>query len=360
MNFLKDFLHQKVPRPGKEIPLYFRRALLVSEGMLIAYFVLSFFMLPAIAGQWHWLPAAMAACTALGLAALRKYGIRVNLLLYTALCVLWVGWSVRAFGWGGGTQHFLTLLLVLVFFNIYEKPLNKIIWFLMLLGFRILLYSLSNNQWKPELYPLENTAGTIYQTINTVFFFLLLACLCVIFSVSVQDTERQLRLRNQTLYKEAGTDPLTGLPNRRAMIERIEKYRLEETAQTFCVAIADLDFFKNINDTYGHNCGDYTLVKLTELFTEHAGGRYSVCRWGGEEFCFFMPGMNLDEAGIAMNDLCFAVERMKLSYEEHEFSITITIGAEENDYSSPLEDLLSRADEKLYMGKNQGRNRVVV
>ena len=60
-----------------------------------------------------------------------------------------------------------------------------------------------------------------------------------------------------------------------------------------------------------------------------------------------------------MNDLCFAVERMKLSFEGHDFSITITIGVEENDYSSPLEDLLKGADAKLYMGKKRGRNQVV-
>ena len=157
-----------------------------------------------------------------------------------------------------------------------------------------------------------------------------------------------------------GIDPLTGLPNRRSMIERIERFYKESGDQPFSIAIADLDYFKKVNDTYGHNTGDYTLVRLTELFAEHSMGRYNVCRWGGEEFCFFMPGMNLDEAGTLMNDLCFAVEKLKLEHEGKEFSITITIGVEENDFSSPLEDLLNSADEKLYMGKEAGRNRVVV
>ena len=191
-------------------------------------------------------------------------------------------------------------------------------------------------------------------------FFVMLAAMCIIFSTSIQDTERQLRIRNQTLYKEAGTDPLTGLPNRRAMIEAIEKFCKANPEESFAVAIADIDFFKNVNDTYGHNCGDYTLVKLTELFTEHSGGRYSVCRWGGEEFCFFMPGANIDDAGVIMHDVNFAVERMRLEFEGNEITITITIGVEECDFSSPLEDLLKRADEKLYMGKNSGRNKVVV
>ena len=144
------------------------------------------------------------------------------------------------------------------------------------------------------------------------------------------------------------------------MIEMIDQYRQANPGSPFSIAIADLDFFKKVNDTYGHNCGDYTLVKLTELFVQHANGHYHVCRWGGEEFCFFIPGRNLDEAGVIMNDLCFAVERMRLSFEENEFSITVTIGVEENDFSSPLDELLNSADKKLYLGKERGRNRVVV
>ena len=70
--------------------------------------------------------------------------------------------------------------------------------------------------------------------------------------------------------------------------------------------------------------------------------------------------MNLDQAGVTMNDLCFAVEKKKIKYENNEFFITITVGVEEYDFTSPLEDLLDAADEKLYMGKNTGRNRVIV
>ena len=70
--------------------------------------------------------------------------------------------------------------------------------------------------------------------------------------------------------------------------------------------------------------------------------------------------MNLDQAGAVMTDLCFAVETMKLEYNGNEFSITLTIGVEEYDFVSPLDGLLKAADDKLYMGKKAGRNRVVV
>ena len=358
MKFFLDFLHQKVPRDRGEIPPYYRRALMAGEIAQAVYFLVCFFLFPLINHRWEWIPLVFIAATAVCLWAIRTQKTRTNLILYALVCCGWVFWNVQHFGWSSGVQHFLTLMIVLVFFNIYDKPLIKILWLILILAFRILLFSIS--QRVPAVYRMEAGANTIYQTVNTVAFFLMLAAMCVIFSTSIQDTERQLRLKNQTLYKEAGTDPLTGLPNRRAMIELIEKHYQTNGDEPFSVAIADIDFFKKVNDTYGHNCGDYTLVRLTELFVEHSMGRYSVCRWGGEEFCFFMPGMNLDEAGELMNDLCFSVERMQLEYEEHQFSITITIGVEEFDFSSPLEDLLDAADEKLYMGKNAGRNRVVL
>ena len=358
MKFFLEFLHQTVPKQGKEIPQYYRRALIAGNVLLVVYYLVCFFFFFFLTNRWHWIPLAMAAGTVLSLRAVKTKSLKVNLLLFSAFCIAWVAWNVHMLGWNSGTQHFLTFMLVLVFFNIYEKPVPKMIWFVVLLAFRILLFSWSRQH--AAAYPMETSANTVYQTINTVGFFLILAVICVIFSTNLQDTERQLRLRNQVLYKEAGTDALTGLPNRRSMIEKIEQFRQQSPDQFFCLAIADIDFFKQINDTYGHNSGDYTLVRLAELLVEHSGGQYSVCRWGGEEFCLFIPGKNLDEAGTLMNDLCFAVERMKLSHEGSDFSITITIGVEENDYASPLEDLINRADEKLYMGKEAGRNRVVV
>lgn len=357
MRFFLDFLHQKVPKAGKEIPLYLKRALITSDVLLMVYFAICFFIFPLAAGQWQWVPVPFLALTGAALWSVRRGGVRINLAIYAVLCSAWVGWNIWYFGWSIGVQHFLTLLVVFIFFNVYEKPLIKILCLAGILAYRILLFEFA--QRMTPVAPMSAQGNVAYQTVNTVSFFIMLAVICVIFSTSIQDTERQLRLKNQSLYKQAGTDPLTGLPNRRMMIETIERFRRENGDQPFSIAIADIDFFKKINDTHGHNCGDYALVKLTELFVTHAEGRYSACRWGGEEFCLFMPGMNLDEASVIMNDLCITVEKMKISYEEQDLSLTITIGVEENDFSSPLDDLLNKADEKLYMGKNAGRNRVV-
>ena len=341
MEFFLDFLHQKVPKAGREIPAYYQRALMSSEVLLVIYFVICFFLFPLInSGKWEWSPLLFALLSGCCLWMLKRGGVKINQIKYAVVCIGWV-----------------CLILMFAFFNVYDKPVSKLLWFLSILAIRVFLFYLS--QMFSPLYRMSTQANTIYQTLNTITFFLMLACACIVFSSSVQETERQLRLRNQVLYKEAGTDSLTGLPNRRAMIEQIEQYCRSKN-KIFCVAIADLDFFKQVNDTYGHKCGDYTLTRLTTLFKEHALERYSVCRWGGEEFCFFMPEMNLDQAGIVMNDLCSEVRKMNLLYEGNEFSITLSIGVEEYDFASSLDELLDAADDKLYKAKNAGRNRVVV
>ena len=140
----------------------------------------------------------------------------------------------------------------------------------------------------------------------------------------------------------------------------IEAYRKNNPESQFGIAIADIDFFKKVNDTYGHNCGDFTLKELSRLFLERAAGKYTVCRWGGEEFCFFLPDLNLDQAGAVMQDVHAAVRKMPLHFADIDYAITITIGVEEYDFKSTTDVVLDRADRKLYMGKVHGRDQVVI
>ena len=209
---------------------------------------------------------------------------------------------------------------------------------------------------KPQTASLK----ILEEILNSVSFMLILACSFALFSSSVQENERQLIINNQELHREAGTDPLTGLPNRRAMLDGMNRWLGENPDTPFCVAIADIDFFKKVNDTWGHACGDYTLKELARLFREQSAGKFSSCRWGGEEFCFFLPEMNLDEAGQVMQDLNYAVKALPLRQEDHEFSITVTIGVEDYDFHSPMQEILEQADRKLYMGKLNGRDQVVL
>ncbi len=358
MKFLLDFLRQKAPKSGKDMPAYYSKALRVSSVLLIVYFLASF-VLYGLAGRWwQFAPLAAAAILGVTLANIKRMGPRTAGLTISLVVEAWCLWAVHAFGWNISAQQFLIAPLMLSFFNVSEKPPLKILFWSSLLALRIVLYLYAARH--PELLVLSEGWRTAIQIVNTAFLFMLLACLCVLFSSSIQATERQLRIDNQELHKEAGTDPLTQLPNRRALMDVIDNFLTHHSDEPFSVAIADIDFFKSVNDTYGHNCGDYTLRTLADKFREIAADRYRVCRWGGEEFCFFMPGKNLDEAGMVMHDVCTAVKMMPLTFEEQSFSITITIGVSENDFRSPLQSILEEADRKLYMGKNNGRDQVVL
>ena len=358
MKQLMAFLRKKVPKAGIETPLYFRRALATTDVVLAIYFLLVFVLLTWANQKLEWMPlflcAAMVGCRLL----IGRVNSRVSFYAFELVIVYWCAWHTQTIGWTYGAQHLLIPMLMLCFFNIYEPQWMKLLTFLIVVAYRMALFAYSLEH--PASYELSKTAVILYQTLNSLTLFNVLGVGFILFSSSIQENERQLLLNNQELHKEAGTDPLTQLPNRRAILDVIEAFLKTSPHEPFGVAIADIDFFKRINDTYGHNCGDYTLKELSSLFLAQAESKYTVCRWGGEEFCFFMPGMNLDEAGAMMHDLNYAVKKMPLHFGDVDYSITITIGVEENDFHSTMEEILDRADRKLYMGKVHGRDQVVI
>lgn len=358
MKHLLDFFQQKVPKSGTEMPEYFRSALIINERILAVYFLVSEILFFIQHQRIEIIPVIMLGVMVLCSFNTQKMSMSMNIIAYTLTTLIWCGWYVINFGWGCGGQHLLLPFLVLNFFNIYSPPWRKIINSIMLILYRMFLFSWSLNH--NPVFVIDSSTSILYQSLNSIMLFIILSIDFIIFSSNIQNTERELRLNNQELHKEADTDPLTQLPNRRAMQDQIDLFRKNSPDLPFSVAIGDIDFFKKVNDTYGHNCGDYTLQQLAELFRSTSKGEYSVCRWGGEEFCFFLPGKNIDEAWNSMFELNEAVRKMPLHFEGHDFSITITIGIEENDFRSSIEHILEKADKKLYMGKVAGRNRVVM
>ena len=358
MGYMSEFLRQEVPKTGNSMPAYYRRALLVSEAILACYFWISMGLILLTTGKMEWVPLITLISTRLCLVHIDRMNPRVNLICFTSIILIWLTWFVHMFGWSAGSPNILVPILALAYFNIYEPPLSKVGYFAGVVLFRIGLFAYSLRHTPTG--SLGHTESIAFQVINSVIPLFMLTYSFMVFSSSIQASERELTINNQNLHKEAGTDPLTGLPNRRAMLDAIEAYQKSSSNETFSVAIADIDFFKRVNDTYGHNCGDYTLKELSALFLSRAGEAYKVCRWGGEEFCFFLPQMNLDQAGVIMHDLHIAVSKMPLRYEGLDFSITLTIGLTEYDFHSSLDKLMDEADHKLYMGKANGRNQVVI
>ncbi|MDB1122651.1 diguanylate cyclase [Vibrio algarum] len=170
-------------------------------------------------------------------------------------------------------------------------------------------------------------------------------------SIRIQVKEKEL------LSKLAQTDSLTGIPNR-LKLDRVllESHRRAKNDQnTYGVLLLDIDYFKKVNDNYGHQIGDQVLTELSAILSEHVRDSDVVGRWGGEEFLVICTD--------ADNDILLELaERLRKSIENNVFpectSLTTSIGVAVYEYGDDIHNLLSRADKALYRAKSKGRNKV--
>lgn len=173
--------------------------------------------------------------------------------------------------------------------------------------------------------------------------------------------ESKIVAYSKKLEQLAGADALTGLSNRRSMEDHLhmmaEKY--PSLNQSFSIAICDIDFFKKVNDTYGHDAGDYILTQLATIFKNFMNGKGKPARWGGEEFLLVFDQMNGDDAFLELAKLRNQIEHSEFQYKSNTICVTMTFGLEEYDYYAGIQETIAKADEKLYQGKHQGRNCVV-
>ena len=161
----------------------------------------------------------------------------------------------------------------------------------------------------------------------------------------------------------AETDALTGLPNRRAMERRLREGAMEamEVGGELCVAMADVDHFKQFNDTHGHLMGDHVLRLVAKVMRGALREGDTVARYGGEEFAVIMPGASPKEAVAVAERIRRSLTGRKLFNRQTEESlgeVTMSIGVASYEYGESMEKLVRRADESLYEAKRAGRDRV--
>ena len=156
-------------------------------------------------------------------------------------------------------------------------------------------------------------------------------------------------------------DMLTGLHNRRSgekMLRQVQD-SYEKKGIPFCVVIGDIDHFKHVNDTYGHECGDVVLMEVSSLFKRHMHGKGFAVRWGGEEFLFLFSESNGDEAYMILNGLRDEIKSLEVEYGDLRLKVTMTFGLVEIDRARSLDESIREADQLLYNGKENGRDRIV-
>lgn len=154
----------------------------------------------------------------------------------------------------------------------------------------------------------------------------------------------------------ANRDFLTGLHNRRYLFEQSEKL-LAQSQNKACLAMLDLDFFKQINDNHGHDAGDAVLTQMATLL-DRSFNRFLHARIGGEEFCVLLCGLNLEQAEILMQHFCTLVHDTEFVFADQVLPVTVSIGLIERADDN-FSQMISRADEMLYKAKEDGRNTVM-
>jgi diguanylate cyclase len=159
---------------------------------------------------------------------------------------------------------------------------------------------------------------------------------------------------NAELHHASTHDHLTNVGNRQFMTEYLKA--VAEQPEPFSVVLLDIDHFKNVNDTYGHAGGDATLIAIAEILKSKIRGGDAIARWGGEEFLVLFPGASLDIALANAERLRSSLEGQKIQFAESEIRITGSFGVCEYQKGESIHQTISRADEAMYLAKQQGRN----
>ena len=122
--------------------------------------------------------------------------------------------------------------------------------------------------------------------------------------------------------------------------------------------LGDIDFFKKVNDTYGHECGDIVLSEVATILNKNMRNQGFVARWGGEEFLLVFENCNLDEAVNKLEHILDEIRKKEISYKDEIVRITMTFGICQGS-TDDMDDVIRMADSKLYEGKAGGRNQIV-
>jgi diguanylate cyclase (GGDEF)-like protein len=229
--------------------------------------------------------------------------------------------------------------------------------------------SFSEVQWK-AYYITDNYQinKEIFEK-NILFISMWLILIIILFEVCKRETcisnsKEEIKKLDRMLKKsntELDKDFLTEASNRNGFIKiaNFELSRMKRYDVKSSILMLDIDYFKKINDSYGHSCGDFILKSLVKIFMKNVRLSDVVCRWGGEEFLILLSETDYEGALLAGEKIRKVIERQEFHYHGMDIKVTITIGVSTLNFDKTLEHSIEQSDQALYSGKTSGRNRVV-
>lgn len=298
-----------------------------------------------------------------------KFKKKHFVLLYCAILCEIVGHAVVVWLFTGNTcyaEQYIILLIIMISYIVFfvESYTRRMIFSITVMTICVCFYFFLHSVLGKYEAPLLVAKMSEIQSQLTMFFSM--SVLFFLFAwVSIQtirnhDRVEKLQRDNSRLKSSNDMDFLTGVYSRKyAQYILDEHYRIYcETGKLFSIAIGDIDFFKTVNDEYGHEAGDVVLQKLGKIFMSSIRETDVASRWGGEEFLFIFEA-DLDTAIDVLERLRQKIENTLFQSRERDISVTMTFGCTQIKPGETVLELVHRVDSYLYWGKKEGRNRVV-
>ncbi len=231
------------------------------------------------------------------------------------------------------------------------------------------------------MHVLSHTEIIVFRGINILFTLVMLTVFVLVFYLEVSHLLSELQKSNLQLNYIATHDSLTGLKNRHSLWKYFEELRA--SGESYCIIMGDLDDFKKINDTYGHDCGDIVLKSVASVIIENTNDDELACRWGGEEILIVMRGSH-EDCYARISVIKSEISSLGITSEGRNVKVTMTFGfADSTEEEAALEELnaavgseggntiakaphhigidslISMVDKRLYIGKRSGKNVIV-
>ncbi|MGN0634437.1 MAG: GGDEF domain-containing protein [Oscillospiraceae bacterium] len=273
-----------------------------------------------------------------------------EIIIHAVLATLFTGWDF-------GFQMFIICMIPVPYMLTVRREINMFIMAVLnvalFVGLRISCCNYG--------FTLRNTEISVkpdrWYIFNSIVSFLIIIAVTFWFRFRNMELNQELAKQNAELQKAASLDSLTGLFNRRAMTEFIGQ--INTTKSPYCAIILDIDFFKNVNDTYGHSAGDMVLIRISEILKNTLPPEAFICRWGGEELLFLLPTIDKNAGAQVAEKVRTTIESENFIWENEPFTVTATFGVSFSDGTISPDDTIRKADDRLYLGKRSGRNTVV-
>jgi diguanylate cyclase (GGDEF)-like protein len=264
-------------------------------------------------------------------------------------------WSLGGFANGSVVMIWAFFAPLAALFFIDLKAASR--WMLAFLGL-LILSAVFDQTLAAHARPMPAGLNTLYFFMNTGFGFILIGMMLYYFVKDRESSYQKLQQNEAHIRELMLTDPLTGVANRRYLDERLsmELARQARYDQPLSVIMTDIDWFKRVNDLYGHATGDTVLKLFAERLKDTLRTSDFMARYGGEEFVLLLPQTGIDEAVALAERLREATKRIR--FDNPDLKLTASFGVTIAHPGEGMAEVLSRADEAMYQSKSGGRDRV--